>query len=471
MADKVPVKTAIIISFLCGIIMILCACMNPVDIQAFIENEQVQDIIEAGKVAVIVDDLTEDNLKGRDRRIEGLNPNKYYMVEKEQDVDGTFVAGYPKYVTDKHPTAPQVPGALWGELQHITKISGGRINALTNFHTYTVRDAKPFANDTPFTYSIGSILEPDPLRVKDGKITIPKPKGTLALNFTNTYYGYEVMAVAVTPDTLSPTSPFDDDAITISPSVTSFRLEGQGTTVDYVFVKITDTPTYSIDFRVLTVEIPTTINIAAIAGVTRPVTGATPVTAITPNDQYTGTVTWSGSPTTFAPSTVYTATITLTPKAGYTLTGVDANYFTVTEAVATNPINSGVITAVFPATDAPAPGSVSFTITLEAGELMNAPTSTTGFTLDRDNFDGTNIVTLTLAVPTSGGSWDTNSIEWSIGGIAPGVITGNVSGNDLTINNGSGFWPILADSSFDVCVTATKGGAPYSAKVRINVGN
>ena len=91
----------------------------------------------------------------------------------------------------------------------------------------------------------------------------------------------------------------------------------------------------------------TVINLAAIAGVTAPATGASPVTAITETAQYTGTVAWNDSPTTFAASTVYTATITLTAKAGYTLTGVAENFFTVTGATATNPENSGVITAVF----------------------------------------------------------------------------------------------------------------------------
>jgi hypothetical protein len=98
----------------------------------------------------------------------------------------------------------------------------------------------------------------------------------------------------------------------------------------------------------------TVINIAAIPGVTAPVTGATPVTTITETTQYTGTITWSGSPVTFAASTAYTATITLTAKAGYTLEGVAANFFTVSGATATNTVNLGVVTAAFPATAAAA---------------------------------------------------------------------------------------------------------------------
>ncbi len=95
----------------------------------------------------------------------------------------------------------------------------------------------------------------------------------------------------------------------------------------------------------------TTINIAAISGVTVPVTGATPVTAITTTDQYTGTVTWEPADSKYKGNISYTATITLSPKADYTLTGVAKNFFTVSGATATNPVDSGVVTAEFSATD------------------------------------------------------------------------------------------------------------------------
>jgi hypothetical protein len=95
---------------------------------------------------------------------------------------------------------------------------------------------------------------------------------------------------------------------------------------------------------------PTVINIAAIGGVTAPVTGGTPVSIITATTQYTGTVTWSPDEDPFEPSTVYTATITLTPLPGYILTGVTADFFTVAGATATNAADDGDITAVFTTT-------------------------------------------------------------------------------------------------------------------------
>ena len=102
---------------------------------------------------------------------------------------------------------------------------------------------------------------------------------------------------------------------------------------------------------------PVTVSDAAITGVTPPAAGAAPVTEID-NEQYTGTVTWAPeiSGGVFAANTAYTATITLTAKPGYTFAGVAANFFTVAGASSvSNSADSGVVTAMFPATgDAPA---------------------------------------------------------------------------------------------------------------------
>lgn len=117
----------------------------------------------------------------------------------------------------------------------------------------------------------------------------------------------------------------------------------------------------------------TVINTAAIAGVTAPVAGATPVTTTTAGTGYTGAVTWSPAVSgTFAYNTAYTATITLTPATGYTLTGVAANFFTVAGATATNVANTGVVTAAFSATTATLPAGY-----ITSGGLTWAPINTT----------------------------------------------------------------------------------------------
>ena len=111
----------------------------------------------------------------------------------------------------------------------------------------------------------------------------------------------------------------------------------------------------------LTVRAPIVISAAAIAGVTAPNVAMPPVSTTTAGTGYTGTVAWASSGGAlvgnFASATAYTATITLTPTSGYTLTGVTANFFTVAGATpVTNSANAGVITAVFYMVGATGPG-------------------------------------------------------------------------------------------------------------------
>ncbi|MRN53028.1 S-layer homology domain-containing protein [Paenibacillus monticola] len=112
--------------------------------------------------------------------------------------------------------------------------------------------------------------------------------------------------------------------------------------------------TNEMDSGVVTAVFPATvagpITTGVIAGVTAPVTGETPVATIADTSEYTATIAWSPVDVTFAGAEIYTATLTLTPKKGYTLTGVPVDFFTVTGATATNAANSGVVTAVFPVT-------------------------------------------------------------------------------------------------------------------------
>lgn len=100
--------------------------------------------------------------------------------------------------------------------------------------------------------------------------------------------------------------------------------------------------------------LPKQIDLAAIPGIAPPVLGAVPSAAIAETAQYTGTVTWDGSwawSARFGGGKVYTATIALAAKPGYTLAGVAADFFTVDGATSdSNGAASGVVTAVFPAT-------------------------------------------------------------------------------------------------------------------------
>jgi hypothetical protein len=88
-----------------------------------------------------------------------------------------------------------------------------------------------------------------------------------------------------------------------------------------------------------------------IRGVSAPVTCGVPVTTVFETAEHTGTVSWLGSPETFAPGTTYTATITILPKAPYKISGTAKDAFIVEGATSVNNnADSGIVTAVFPRT-------------------------------------------------------------------------------------------------------------------------
>jgi hypothetical protein len=153
------------------------------------------------------------------------------------------------------------------------------------------------------------------------------------------------------------------------------------------FIVAGATTTNTVNTGVVTAVFPATeaapdlaVSISAIPGVTAPVRGATPDLTVTETAQYTGTVAWAPVHSPYAASTVYTATITLTAKAGYTFTGVAANSFTVAGATATNAIDTGVVSAVFPATSAAPLAAVDLGTAADFAILAETLISTTGTT-------------------------------------------------------------------------------------------
>jgi hypothetical protein len=469
MAGKIPLKTTLIIFLFYGIFIILSACVIPVDMDAFFNDEDVGNFTNKvnkpanpqppeEKNIVKVDDKTGDGLEGDNEKITGLKNNKYYMVEKEVDSDGNPVTSTPRYVTDSE--AVGQGGELW-DFELITKIKDGSINGLKNLNTYTVRAAEPFHNGIIKYFRDNG--EEEYKQVVNGSINISNT-GYLDLSSVLLDGTYKVNAVYA--DNLTPWWVWSESET--SNKWNKFKLEGpdKNRDIEYIFVNTTD---FS-DFKVLRVNIvPAIINIASIQGVDMPVTGGTPVSVITETEQYTGSVTWSPSVTgTFAASTSYTATITLTQKPGYTLQGVKENFFTVMGAsTVTNAANTGVITAVFPATT-----SGFIIILTQPTDLIGAP-AISGPSLIRDKLDGTKSIDLTLADPSDGGSWDVNSIVWSIN---PEVDTAaglsSIHAVKLTITNGGNYSSLLAgtgETSFIVSVSAKKGGITYSAFVSVKV--
>lgn len=94
-----------------------------------------------------------------------------------------------------------------------------------------------------------------------------------------------------------------------------------------------------------------TVTEPVIEGIPAPVARKYPAKVVREGRQFTGTVAWSPSAVAFNYATVYTAAITLKAKVGYTFDGVAENFFTAAGAASvSNAANSGVVTAVYPAT-------------------------------------------------------------------------------------------------------------------------
>ena len=93
---------------------------------------------------------------------------------------------------------------------------------------------------------------------------------------------------------------------------------------------------------------PVVVSEKDIPGIVVPVIGLAPVSGeLVDTDQYTGIVEWNPAHAIFLADTIYTATITLTAKPGYTFTGVAENFFTIAGASTTNDADSGIVKAKF----------------------------------------------------------------------------------------------------------------------------
>lgn len=165
--------------------------------------------------------------------------------------------------------------------------------------------------------------------------------------FNNVYYN-NANSVKVVGSMLNSASTLNDvtdkyEGKTINQLILTTTFKNFDFTNTWLIDNEVSTPTLNEEYN--------TINISSINGLTVPVTEATRVTSITTNNQFIGSVTWNPVMTNFAAGVIYTATVTLTPKAGYTFNGVSSNFFTVAGATSVaNNANSRILIVVFPST-------------------------------------------------------------------------------------------------------------------------
>jgi len=162
MAEKVSLKIFIVISFLCGI---LSACMAPIDIQVFLDDPQVQVIIESVKKpppSVKIGTGSDSGLIAGDGKISGLIEGKYYKIEvMENDVPlKTYFLG--------------AKGTRNEELKEIRKVTVREITGLTNDVTYRLKSAELYTNsDNKIKYfAITDESPKDSALITNGTVTI-----------------------------------------------------------------------------------------------------------------------------------------------------------------------------------------------------------------------------------------------------------------------------------------------------------
>ena len=178
----------------------------------------------------------------------------------------------------------------------------------------------------------------------------------------------------------------------------------------YVKATVEETADYSglesnaVEFKIL----PKTIN-TAITQLTAPVKNEVPQTEIE-TDEYTATVVWSPEVTDkFGYDTVYTATITITPKTNYTVKGIAENGYTVSGAqTVTNEADSAMVTVVYSATENK--NSNEFTKPLAItgwtyGETANTPTAVAKYGTIKYTYSNMADGTYTEEVPTNAGTY------------------------------------------------------------------
>ena len=181
----------------------------------------------------------------------------------------------------------------------------------------------------------------------------------------------------------------------------------------YVKATVEETADYSglesnaVEFTIL----PKTIN-TAITQLTAPVKNEVPQTEIE-TDEYTATVVWSPEVTDkFGYDTVYTATITITPKTNYTVKGIAEDGYTVSGAeTVTNEADSATVTAVYSATGSyDTVDTNEFTKPLEIvgwtyGDTPNAPTATAKYGTIKYTYSNTADGEYSEIVPTDAGTY------------------------------------------------------------------
>ena len=217
---KIPLKTLLCALFCAGVVVYLGGCVDPVDLAAFVSDPEVAQIIERGDGTVKLTHDSDADLQMGNKKITGLDPHKYYMVE-EWDIRGNPVSVQLVAATGKR---------CGQDVAQIGAVTGKEITGLTNDYNYRVKAAGPLPGNVSYSVltSSGSIQSAPNT---NGVIYLPEPEDDSFIIYT-----------------LTPPSPPPDEIIELpispagsakaamrSPNGDIITLISRKTVTDYVF--------------------------------------------------------------------------------------------------------------------------------------------------------------------------------------------------------------------------------------------
>ena len=183
MLEKISVKTTTAIFLLCALVLAFCACVNPVDIEKFLNDPIVKDAIKASKATVNIDREGSDddigNLIEGNGKISGLISGKYYRLEE-----------YNKEMALTRSLYIKADGNPIGNLGGIGRLTGTEILGLVNFFTYKIKSAQPFDPEGIGTYEyfvFGNNNKADTATVSQDEETLITI-ATVVINVPGDYY-------------------------------------------------------------------------------------------------------------------------------------------------------------------------------------------------------------------------------------------------------------------------------------------
>lgn len=221
----------------------VCACLEPILVKEFLENPEIQDMIKV-KLQYFPSDI-----KAGNQKITGLNLEKYYLVETLNETGSSNDPRNFKFV--------KTDGTLGGLLSDVNKVTGGEVKGLNNKLFYSIWEAAPLKGEF-LVYNLDGDEVPDGTPseeyvIEDEDIVLNLPAPILENYYLDLSQFFTSEPQVVKRGINSATVEF----LTNADSDYIIKLEGEGTTTEYIFYDAANPPVEkdSKSFKVLKVAI------------------------------------------------------------------------------------------------------------------------------------------------------------------------------------------------------------------------